>query len=288
MKMDWVHCNSCFLQPNIEVDILKFIITNCGHLFCRRCAEKMRGKCMQCRSDCRTMGISKDMDPSIAVYFRSLEDYFQKLSTLQKETTTLWSSFAKAHSFQESQRRNLVSHLKRKASAPSNGASRSEEIEQMRQRIASDQQTIAKLQQEHDRLMTIISNSLHKRPASGARSQTTDPGGHPPTKMDVSPSVSMISLAPSIPDARRTTNPVRTGSVLPRKDPPMRAPTAIPTDPRVASRMFAAQAKPAPPAASHVSMSTSGKSCVSGTSSRIVSGPTYSANRALVAKRYKF
>ncbi|XP_055334841.1 mucin-1-like isoform X2 [Paramacrobiotus metropolitanus] len=125
------------------------------------------------------------MDPAIAVHFHSQSEHVQRLAALQKEATTLLGNLTKAQMFQDSQRRNLINHLKRNAEASNGAAGRAEEIQQLQQRIASDKQTIAKLQQEHDRLITIISNSLHQR----------QPGSHPSNEM--SPSVSMVSLAPS-------------------------------------------------------------------------------------------
>lgn len=35
--MDWVHCNSCFVQPGSSSK--KFFLTSCGHVFCQDCIQ---------------------------------------------------------------------------------------------------------------------------------------------------------------------------------------------------------------------------------------------------------
>ena len=37
---DWLHCNTCFCQPG---EGTKFLLTNCGHMYCEECMEKMSG-----------------------------------------------------------------------------------------------------------------------------------------------------------------------------------------------------------------------------------------------------
>ena len=35
--MDWVHCNTCFVQPGNGSK--KFFLTSCGHVFCQDCIQ---------------------------------------------------------------------------------------------------------------------------------------------------------------------------------------------------------------------------------------------------------
>lgn len=39
--MDWVHCNSCYVQPEPG---LPFCLTNCGHMYCCKCLNISKGK----------------------------------------------------------------------------------------------------------------------------------------------------------------------------------------------------------------------------------------------------
>lgn len=43
---DWMHCNKCFLKygPNVNI-----FLTECGHLFCHRCAENLSKYTYMCK-----------------------------------------------------------------------------------------------------------------------------------------------------------------------------------------------------------------------------------------------
>ena len=36
MSLYWIHCNRCFEKPNSHE--AKYYVTNCGHMYCRKCA----------------------------------------------------------------------------------------------------------------------------------------------------------------------------------------------------------------------------------------------------------
>lgn len=49
--MDWIHCNSCFRQPNEQSTPQRpqqpqqeFYLTSCGHIFCHNCGCFADGK----------------------------------------------------------------------------------------------------------------------------------------------------------------------------------------------------------------------------------------------------
>lgn len=43
--MDWVHCNSCYEQPNEQITPKQqFYLTSCGHIFCHNCGCFADGK----------------------------------------------------------------------------------------------------------------------------------------------------------------------------------------------------------------------------------------------------
>ncbi len=99
--MFWVHCNQCMSQPG-QGKSYKFYITNCGHVFCRRCVEKCRDvrKCTvpSCgTSPVKSRELNENVDPDAKLLFDSLPGCLTEIY--------------KTAEFQMGQYRNLVSLL---------------------------------------------------------------------------------------------------------------------------------------------------------------------------------
>ncbi|XP_054710996.1 probable E3 SUMO-protein ligase RNF212 [Uloborus diversus] len=67
LKMDWVHCNNCFLLPDRDKC---FFLTSCGHIYCSDCeAQCARGLCKLCGNQCSSLVLSSSMKPDVQMYF---------------------------------------------------------------------------------------------------------------------------------------------------------------------------------------------------------------------------
>lgn len=93
--MDWFHCNRCFRKDGAH-----FFVTNCGHIFCRKCVTL--GKCFICRAACKHLALSDNMKPQEKMYFRNpvetASQHFNHISqvwSFQKKQTDLLIAFYK-------------------------------------------------------------------------------------------------------------------------------------------------------------------------------------------------
>lgn len=76
--MDWVHCNACSYQPSSEKG-RKFLLTNCGHIYCNVCVEAAtKPACRVCKSACTAIQLTSQMTPDIQHYFSDPEDLMRK------------------------------------------------------------------------------------------------------------------------------------------------------------------------------------------------------------------
>ncbi|KAL5232665.1 hypothetical protein ACI65C_000075 [Semiaphis heraclei] len=94
--MDWIHCNSCFVQPGKENGQKKqFHLTSCGHIFCENCtcfADGTSDCCRHCRTKCSSTVIGEKSfktNPRVLEYFQEPEEVYEKLLKVMK--------FQKAH-----------------------------------------------------------------------------------------------------------------------------------------------------------------------------------------------
>ncbi|XP_023021386.1 nenya isoform X2 [Leptinotarsa decemlineata] len=74
---DWLHCNKCStkFQPP-----MKLFLSECGHIFCEKCGENIKSKCLICDKTSNFIPISKDMDISVQQFFIPLDLQIKKLS----------------------------------------------------------------------------------------------------------------------------------------------------------------------------------------------------------------
>ncbi|XP_022192744.1 zip homologous protein 3 isoform X2 [Nilaparvata lugens] len=80
--MDWVHCNSCAVQPNEDNRKLLFRLTSCGHIFCQNCLKTDSvDACQYCKvKDVTTIQLSTQMKPEIKMYFDDPQDLLTQLT----------------------------------------------------------------------------------------------------------------------------------------------------------------------------------------------------------------
>ncbi|RZF36136.1 hypothetical protein LSTR_LSTR013632 [Laodelphax striatellus] len=80
--MDWVHCNSCAVQPNENSRKLLFRLTSCGHIFCQNClkTDSMEA-CQYCKAkDVTTIELSPQIKPEIKMFFDDPQDLLTQLT----------------------------------------------------------------------------------------------------------------------------------------------------------------------------------------------------------------
>ena len=85
MSLYWVHCNRCFEKPNSHE--AKYYVTNCGHMYCRKCAgdvnkSKVCGVCDE--GNVRFVQIGPKMSEDAKAGFRDLSEKLQGLLRLLK------------------------------------------------------------------------------------------------------------------------------------------------------------------------------------------------------------
>ncbi|KAI4540243.1 hypothetical protein MG293_009284 [Ovis ammon polii] len=95
MRMDWFHCNRCFRKDGAH-----FFVTNCGHIFCKRCV--ILEKCAVCGTACKYLALSDNLKPQEKMYFKNPVEtalqYFSHISqvwSFQKKQTDLLIAFYK-------------------------------------------------------------------------------------------------------------------------------------------------------------------------------------------------
>ncbi|XP_075427534.1 putative E3 SUMO-protein ligase RNF212 isoform X3 [Ascaphus truei] len=72
-----VRCNVCFREPGREA--ARFALTNCGHVLCELCLQKgKKEECPVCRSLCRTILLSKQVQILMSRHFLWTLMYFAK------------------------------------------------------------------------------------------------------------------------------------------------------------------------------------------------------------------
>ncbi|XP_067002726.1 probable E3 SUMO-protein ligase RNF212 [Anabrus simplex] len=77
--MDWIHCNSCFLQPG-ETKGMQYMLTDCGHIYCGNCLNPgSKGQCKICKNTCSTIPLSSEMMPDVREYFTGVDEWLNKL-----------------------------------------------------------------------------------------------------------------------------------------------------------------------------------------------------------------
>ncbi|NWH84477.1 RN212 ligase, partial [Aegithalos caudatus] len=96
-------CNSCLAEPRNPT--LQFSLTNCGHVFCEVCLQKGKeNECSVCRTACRTLVLSKEINPDIQSLFMPVDGLCKKYS---KEISQI-------SEFQEKYHKRLLTHHKQK------------------------------------------------------------------------------------------------------------------------------------------------------------------------------
>nr|XP_033807457.1 probable E3 SUMO-protein ligase RNF212 [Geotrypetes seraphini] len=116
-----VFCNLCFQQPRQEM--ARFALTNCGHVLCDRCLRKESGvvpedwrradahmhksgskkdTCTACGAHCRTVFLSKQMNPELQALFMDVAELCKKYS----------KEFSQISEFQENHKRHLLTFYK--------------------------------------------------------------------------------------------------------------------------------------------------------------------------------
>ncbi|XP_030046931.1 putative E3 SUMO-protein ligase RNF212 [Microcaecilia unicolor] len=96
-----VFCNLCFQQPRREM--ARFALTNCGHVLCERCLQKgKKDTCTVCGALCRTVFLSKQMNPDLQALFMDVAELCKKYS----------KEFSQISEFQENHKRHLLTFYK--------------------------------------------------------------------------------------------------------------------------------------------------------------------------------
>ncbi|XP_042335434.1 probable E3 SUMO-protein ligase RNF212 isoform X4 [Sceloporus undulatus] len=118
-----VFCNACFQKPRGATS--KFSLTSCGHVFCEQCLQKgKKDECVICRAPCRTIVLSKKMNPDIQALFMGIDGLCRKYS---KEVTQIVQ-------FQEKHRQQLLAHYRGKITKLEGYLKRAtQQIQQMQQ-----------------------------------------------------------------------------------------------------------------------------------------------------------
>ncbi|XP_062503261.1 RING finger protein 212B-like [Corticium candelabrum] len=170
--MDWVHCNSCYIQPPAAGR--RFCLTSCGHIFCDRCQQQSesRSSCRLCGASCSTIVLSTKMKPEVEMYFTDPAE------TVKKATKNVLQVL----DFQKSHRLRFLSHLKTSLQHSS-----SDEIElrvkaleqdnqvlrQKGQTLVNENQTLKSecqlLRDENVEIKRLLASRAEVAPSSGGR-----------------------------------------------------------------------------------------------------------------------
>ncbi|XP_035827321.1 probable E3 SUMO-protein ligase RNF212 isoform X2 [Aplysia californica] len=103
MAQQWLHCNSCFCQP--DKGGVRFYLTNCSHIYCEKCVNACtKERCKLCRTQCTTLLLAGKMPKEVESMFSEPVDALQKF----------FKQFTQINDFQRSHQRRLWRHLREK------------------------------------------------------------------------------------------------------------------------------------------------------------------------------
>ncbi|GAU94658.1 hypothetical protein RvY_06390 [Ramazzottius varieornatus] len=228
--MDWFHCNVCYARPESDEDATRFSASNCGHVFCDPCVQRLQDStCPKCGEECRLVRIDQNIPKSIAVYFRSLNSILKKLKNLNKEVAELFESFQRGKKFQDTQREHLMAHLLAAAQRPPSPPGQritTEQAQQIKDKHASDAQLIEALQQELHSLKALMKTANLQY----QQQQQYQMHSRPPTASSMNRSIMMASptqlvMSPAFGQACRP-EPPSAARILPSRASNCKAPSA--------------------------------------------------------------
>ncbi|XP_039769871.1 RING finger protein 212B isoform X2 [Ornithorhynchus anatinus] len=153
--MDWFHCNQCFCK-----DAAPFFVTNCGHIFCRKCV--LEEKCAICGTACKHLVLSENLKPQVKMFFKS-----------PKETALRYlSHVSQVWTFQKKQMDLLIAFYKDRLSKLELT------VQETQQRVANQEKELAVLKKENGELKKFLS-ILKECPnrCQGSRTSTPRPVG---------------------------------------------------------------------------------------------------------------
>ncbi|XP_075388341.1 E3 ubiquitin-protein ligase RNF212B [Tenrec ecaudatus] len=163
--MDWFHCNQCFRK-----DGTNFFITNCGHIFCKKCVTLE--KCAVCGIACKYLAVSDQLKPQEKMFFKSPVE-----TTLQ-----YFSHIAQVWSFQKKQTDLLIAFYKHRITKLE------EDMQKAQQTVASQNKELSILRKENGELKKVVA-ILKESPSQyqGSRANTPRPVGITSPSQPVTP-----------------------------------------------------------------------------------------------------
>lgn len=157
---DWLHCNTCFIQPG---DGTKFLLTNCGHIYCEKCSSfACNDKCKMCGSVCKTTVLTGQMKPDIEVYFLSPQDLLKKSMKMMTQTIEVLD-------FQQNHRRRFISHLREQLKVQQNFVEKAQKVLSHYQEFERE---LGKIKEENYYLKRLI----NEKGLGGAYTRPLTPG----------------------------------------------------------------------------------------------------------------
>ncbi|XP_015112386.1 RING finger protein 212B [Diachasma alloeum] len=83
MELNWLLCNKCFIH--LTESELPFSMTQCGHLFCRKCISKVGDQCPVCnKTGVQSMCLTTPLPPLIAPMFEDILTWAERLPLAAK------------------------------------------------------------------------------------------------------------------------------------------------------------------------------------------------------------
>lgn len=89
-------CNVCLTELKITlllsqsqqsistIHTKRAYLTNCKHIYCQLCIQKVQLKCLICKKDCRSIEINDKLPPTIRFYFESFGEHRRNLLNYMK------------------------------------------------------------------------------------------------------------------------------------------------------------------------------------------------------------
>lgn len=144
---DWFHCNLCFQQPK-DVSSCKFLLTNCGHIYCCECIKNLKnGSRLMCKlcnnQNCTTIMLPVKRKPEVEMYFKNPIEIMERIN-LQL------SQMKKAMDFQKNHRQRLLAGIREKAFEKEN-------------RLFDVEKLVAKLKEYEREIRNLKEEVLHLR-----------------------------------------------------------------------------------------------------------------------------